>query len=81
MAMQTAGNREQFETNGPAATRTILSKEVVHALRGVAGVQRAEFAVGVAGCSKRTTFVVICPEERGRLLRRRPGRFPRESQI
>ena len=26
------------------------------------GVTRAEYTVGVAGCAKRTTYVVICPD-------------------
>ena len=57
MAMQTAVSRGQFEMNCPTATGTLLSKEAVQpALQGpiVAGLQRAEFTVGVAGCGKRT---------------------------
>ena len=62
MAMQTAVSRGQFEMNCPAATGTVLSREVVQpALQGplLTGIQRAEYTVGVAGCGKRTTFVVI----------------------
>jgi hypothetical protein len=81
MAMQTAVSRGQFEMNCPAATGTLLSKEVVQpALQGpvVAGLQRAEFTVGVAGCGKRTTFVVICPDEGDGCFAAGPGRFMRE---
>ena len=81
MAMQTAVTRGQFEMNCPAATGTLLSKEVVQpALQGplVAGLQRAEFTVGVAGCGKRTTFVVICPDEGDGCFAAGPGRFMRE---
>jgi len=81
MAMQTAVSRGQFELNCPAATGTVLSKEVVQpALQGpvVGGLQRAEFTVGVSGCGKRTTFVVICPEEGDGCFAAGPGRFLRE---
>ena len=81
MAMQTAVTRGQFEMNCPAATGTVLSKEVVQpALQGpmIGGFQRAEFTVGVAGCGKRTTFVVICPDQGDGCFAAGPGRFTRE---
>jgi len=81
MAVQTAVNRGQFEMNCPAATGTVLSREVVQpAMQGafVGGLQRAEYTVGVAGCGKRTTFVVICPEEGDGCFATGPGRFIRE---
>jgi len=62
MAMQTAVSRGQFEMNCPAATGTVLSREVVQpVLQGplLNGIQRAEYTVGVAGCGTRTTFVVV----------------------
>ncbi len=81
MAVQTATTRGQFELNCPAATGTVLSKEVVQpVLQGpiAGGLQRAEFTVGVAGCGKRTTFVVICPDEGDGCFAAGPGRFMRE---
>ena len=81
MAMQTAATRGQFELNCPSATGTILSREVVQpALQGpwVGGIQRAEYTIGVAGCGKRTTFVVICPEGGDGCFAAGPGRFIRE---
>jgi hypothetical protein len=82
MAMQTATSRGQFEMNCPAATGTILSREVVQpVLQGPwvgAGIQRAEYTVGVTGCGRRTTFVVICPEEGDGCFATGPGRFMRE---
>lgn len=81
MAMQAAVTRGQFEMNCPAATGTILSREVVQpAVQGpfVGGLQRAEFTVGVAGCGKRTTFVVVCPDEGDGCFAAGPGRFMRE---
>jgi hypothetical protein len=81
MAMQTAVSRGQFEMNCPSATGTVLSKEVVQpAFEGpvVGGLQRAEFTVGVAGCGRRTTFVVICPDEGDGCFAAGPGRFIRE---
>ena len=81
MAMQTAVSRGQFEMNCPNAMGTVLSREVVQpALQGplVGGLQRAEFTVGVAGCGKRTTFVVICPDEGDGCFATGPGRFVRD---
>jgi len=81
MAMQTAVSRGQFEMNCPAATGTVLSREVVQpALQGplLNGIQRAEFTVGVVGCGKRTTFVVVCPDEGDGCFATGPGRFLRE---
>ena len=81
MAMQTAATRGQFEMNCPTATPTILSREVVQpVLQGpwVGGIQRAEYTVGVAGCGRRTTFVVICPEGGDGCFAAGPGRFLRE---
>ena len=64
-AMQTALTRARFEMNCPDANGEVLSSEVVQpALQGpyVAGIQRAEFTIGVAGCGERNTYVVACPE-------------------
>lgn len=65
MAVQTAVSRAQFEMNCPNATGTVISQEVTQpAVQGplFAGVQRAEFTVGVSGCGKRGTYIVLCPE-------------------
>jgi hypothetical protein len=81
MAVQTAVSRGQFELNCPAATGTVLSKEVVQpVLQGpwIGGIQRAEFTVGVAGCDKRTTFIVICPEGGEGCFAAGPGKFVRD---
>ena len=82
MAMQTAVSRGQFELNCPAATGTILSREMVQPrFEGpmmMNAIQRAEYTIGVAGCGGRKTFVVICPEEGGGCFAAGPGRFIRE---
>jgi hypothetical protein len=78
MAMQTAVSRGQFEMNCPAATPTIISREVVQpALQGpwVNGIQRAEYTIGVAGCGLRKVFVVICPEGGSGCFAAGPGPF------
>jgi len=63
-AMQTALGRGKFELNCPAATGTVISREVTQpALRGPwGGLEREEFTIGVDGCGQRHTYVVICPE-------------------
>jgi len=64
-AMAEAQRRGAFEMNCPGATASLLSSEtqqpVVRTFL-VSGVTRAVYNVGVAGCGKRTTYVVICPE-------------------
>ena len=63
-AVQTAVNRGKFEMNCPAATGSVISKEMMQpAIQGVrfSGPERAEYTVGVAGCDQRATYLVICP--------------------
>ena len=63
-AVQTAINRGKFEMNCPAATGSVISKEMMQpAVQGVRfhGPERAEYTIGVAGCDQRATYMVICP--------------------
>jgi len=68
MAIQTALSRAKFDMNCSSATATVLSTNVSQPsvqgpLGGTAyGVQRMEYTVGVRGCGKRRTYIVICPE-------------------
>lgn len=64
-AVHVAQRRGAFELNCPAATAEVLSKEMVQtpvvAIR-FAPPQRAEYTVGVAGCGRRATYLVVCAE-------------------
>jgi len=68
MAVQTALNRARFDMNCSSATGQVLSTNVSQPsiqgpLGGTAyGVQRMEYTVGVTGCGKRRTYIVICPQ-------------------
>ena len=65
MAIQTTVSRARFETNCPEATGAVLSREVTQPpVEGprIAGIQRAEFTIGVSGCGQRSTLVVVCPD-------------------
>jgi len=78
LAMQTALSRGQFDLNCPQAMPVLLSREVVQpALQGpwVGGIQRAEFTIGVEGCGKRHSYVVICPEGGEGCYAAGPGTF------
>ena len=78
LAIQTALRRGQFELNCSQATPVIISREVVQpALQGpyVNGIPRAEYTIGVTGCGKRATFVVVCPEGGDGCFAAGPGRF------
>ncbi len=64
-AVNMAVRRGQFELNCPAATGEMISREtlqpVVQTFR-YSGTERAEYTVGVRGCGKEATYVVICPD-------------------
>lgn len=68
MAVQTAINRARFDMNCSSATGQVLSTNVSQPsiqgpLGGTAyGVQRLEYTVGVTGCGKRRTYIVVCPQ-------------------
>jgi hypothetical protein len=79
-AEQTALERGRFELNCPEATPTILSREVVQpAVMGprTMGFDRAEYTIGVSGCGKRATFVVVCPDGGDGCFAAGPGSFVR----
>ena len=62
-AVQSALERGRFDLNCPSATATVLSSDFIQpAVQGpwVAGLQRAEYTIGVAGCNQRQTYVVLC---------------------
>ena len=64
-ATQVAKQRGKFELNCPTATASILSKEMIQSEvmnPRWAPPQRAEYTVGVAGCEKRATYLVVCAE-------------------
>ena len=64
-ATQVAKQRGRFELNCPTATASVLSKEMIQSEITAprwAPPQRAQYTVGVAGCDKRATYLVICAE-------------------
>lgn len=64
-AIASAERRGAFEMDCPTAKATLLSSQDMQpAIRTfvVSGPERAVFNVGVAGCGKRTTYQVICPD-------------------
>lgn len=67
-ATQTALARGKFDLGCPTATAVVLSSDLIQpAVQGawVQGVTRLEYTVGVEGCGKRTTLVVMCQEGTG----------------
>ncbi len=78
IAMQTAAGKGRFELNCQTAQPVLISREVVQpALQGpwVSGIQRAEFTVGVEGCNRRQTYIVVCPQGGSGCFATGPGRF------
>lgn len=64
-AMTVAQRRAAFEFNCPAATAQVLSRETLQPISFRFGILRAEYTIGVTGCGKRATYVVICPDQQG----------------
>jgi len=66
VAIETALKRARFEMDCPSASGSVLSSQAIEpAIRGTRyrGPERAEFTIGVTGCGKRQTYVVICSED------------------
>ena len=65
-AMHVAQRRGAFELNCPAATAELLSKEMIQSPVVMnprfAPPLRAEDTIGVAGCGKRATYLVVCAD-------------------
>lgn len=64
-AVQVAKQRGKFELSCPSATATVLSNEMIQSEivnPRWAPPQRAEYTIGVSGCNKRATYLVICAE-------------------
>ena len=67
-AINSAQRRAQFEFNCPAATGQVISSENIQEPMGNfrwTPPERAEYTIGVAGCNKRATYLVICTEGGG----------------
>jgi hypothetical protein len=65
MALDFALKRARFEMSCPEATGSVLSSETIQPPNvGIrfSGPQRAQYTIGVAGCGKRETLVVICAD-------------------
>ena len=65
VAVAEAKRRAAFELNCPDVTATLLSSETLQPeVRTFiyTGPERAVYNVGVSGCGKRATYVVICPD-------------------
>lgn len=64
-AMETALRRGRFDLGCPDATAILLSDDFIEpAIQGpfVMGISRMEYTVGVQGCGRHTTIVVMCQE-------------------
>jgi len=43
----------------------VLSREALQPISFRFGILRAEYTIGVSGCGKRATYVVLCPDQEG----------------
>lgn len=65
-AVSMATRRAQFEMNCPGANGQVISREMIQPVIQTfrwSGPQRAEYTIGVSGCGKRATYIVICPQD------------------
>ena len=61
-AISLATRRAQVELNCPAVTAELISREMTRPVSMDWSPEDAEFTVGVAGCGKRASYVVICSQ-------------------
>jgi len=76
-AMDTALRRGRFDLNCPDATGVLLSDDFIQpAIQGpwVMGIERMEYTIGVEGCGRRTTVVVMCQEGSSTCFAANPNR-------
>ena len=61
-ALQTAIARGRFEMACPEATGQVLSRVLAQPAVGprLGGVERGEYTIGIEGCGKRMTTIVVC---------------------
>jgi hypothetical protein len=64
-ALAIAKHRAAFEFNCPNVTPQVLSRQTLQPISFRFGIERAEYTIGVSGCGKRATYVVICPDQPG----------------
>jgi hypothetical protein len=77
VAMDTALRRGRFDLNCPEATGVLLSDDFIQpAIQGpwVMGMQRMEYTIGIEGCGKRTSIVVMCQEGSSTCFAANPNR-------
>ncbi len=63
--VEVAQKRGAFELECPAATAEVLSKEMMQTANATMRYmppERAEYTVGVSGCGKRATYLVVCAQ-------------------
>jgi hypothetical protein len=64
-AIQSALARGRFDLSCPAATANVISSNYLPKAESGEwkGIERAEFTVGVVGCSQKAAYIVTCPDK------------------
>jgi len=78
IAMDAVLSQGRFDLNCQQVSPVLISREVVQpVLQGsfVNGLDRAEFTIGVEGCGKRHSYVVVCPDGNQGCFPAGPGAF------
>jgi len=60
-AVAVALRRGQFELSCPTAVPVVLSRTMLEPMAWQ-GTERAEYTVGVEGCGKKASYIVVCPQ-------------------
>lgn len=60
-ATMVALRRGQFDLSCPSATPIVLSRTMLEPVAWQ-GTERAEYTIGVQGCGKKATYIVVCPQ-------------------
>lgn len=71
-AMGKAERRGQFELSCQAATGQVINREEL-APMAFGGPTRAQYTIGVTGCGKKMTVVVLCSQNNNQCVERVPS--------
>lgn len=77
IAMETALRRGRFDLACPDAKGVLLSDDLIQpAIQGplAAGIERLEYTIGIEGCGKRTSVVVMCQQGASTCFAANPNR-------
>ena len=78
LALQNAADKGRYELGCQKTTEALVSRKISEPsprTDWMSGVRRAEYTIDVEGCSRKLTYLVICPQEGEGCFATSPGTF------